>query len=376
MEYPVKKLFFHLLFIIFYLISTNSYFTYEQSLILGGADGFSYINISKEAPSVVSKNIMLIHAERFFFPFIIGLISNFLNVDTFYTYRIFVFIVLFFLNYYIYKICKHLKCSNDLILCSFYLVNLNPYISRFYISIPTIINDLIFILGVTILIYSILKKNRNIFEISFAHFLSFGSRQSSIALLIAYIVSKIKSKKNLLNTKEAIIVLFIFFSYLVLIKFYTDSLANQLGNSRSYYYSIGMRIFGIFNQGNSFYDTVRFLILPILSYMGLIIFCILFLEIETKKLLNAFKSRVLIFLIVTILLLILQPILSGPDITSRNIIRLTTLAFIPLLFLILMITNKKKIFSFKRKVIFYIVVFSQSLHPTFSKIKLFEIFKF
>ena len=376
MQYSTKKLFFSLIFLILYVIFTNSYFSYEESLILGGADGFSYMNISKEAPSVISKDIMLIHAERFFFPYVIGLISKFLNIDTFYTYRIFVFVVLFFLNFYIYKIFKHLKYNNDLILSSFFLINLNPYISRFYISIPTIINDLIFILGFTIIIYCILKKNRNIFEISFAHYLSFWSRQSSVALLIAYILSKISSKKNLLNKKEVIIGLLIFFLYLVITKFYTDSLPNQLDDDRSNYYSISMRVFGIFNQQSNIYETIKFLTLPVLSYIGLIIFCILFIEIKKQKLITVFKSNLLIFLIVTILLLILQPILSGPIITGRNIIRLTTLAFIPMLLFILIMSNKKKIFSFERKIVFYIVLFAQSFHPTFSKIKVFELLKF
>ena len=36
-------------FVIVYLIATNTYFSYEQSLISGGADGLSYFEISKFA---------------------------------------------------------------------------------------------------------------------------------------------------------------------------------------------------------------------------------------------------------------------------------------------------------------------------------------
>ena len=103
---------------------------------------------------------MIIHAERFFFPYIIGLISNSMKIDIFYTYKAFVFLILLMINFYIYKIHYYLKHKNDLILCSLSLINLNPYISRYYISVPTIINDLIFILGTTIIIHYIIRKKK------------------------------------------------------------------------------------------------------------------------------------------------------------------------------------------------------------------------
>ena len=64
------------------------------------------------------------------------------------------------INFYIYKIHYYLKHKNDLILCSLSLINLNHYISRYYISVPTIINDLIFILGTTIIIHYIIRKKK------------------------------------------------------------------------------------------------------------------------------------------------------------------------------------------------------------------------
>ena len=64
-----KNISYYFLFIILlYIIFTNSYFNYEDSLIFGGADGFSYYEISKFAPKLSSTGIQPIHAERFFFP--------------------------------------------------------------------------------------------------------------------------------------------------------------------------------------------------------------------------------------------------------------------------------------------------------------------
>jgi len=63
-----KSISYYFLFIILlYLFFTNSYFNYEDSLIFGGADGFSYYEISKFAPELTTTGIQPIHSERFFF---------------------------------------------------------------------------------------------------------------------------------------------------------------------------------------------------------------------------------------------------------------------------------------------------------------------
>ncbi len=371
-----KKLLFFFILILSYLILTNNHLSYEQSLNLGGADGFSYVSISQDAPNIVSKKIMIIHAERFFFPYIIGLISNSMKIDIFYTYKAFVFLILLMINFYIYKIHYYLKHKNDLILCSLSLINLNPYISRYYISVPTIINDLIFILGTTIIIHYIIRKKKNLFEIALGYIFCFGSRQSSLALIISYIISKVKTKKNLLNFKEICIGFLFFILFVITIKYYTDNLSDNFNSDRADYYSFKMRFFGIFVQDALFSDKLKFLSLPLLSYLSLIIFSILFIEIKKKNIKNIFNQKLSIFLFSLIILLILQPILSGPNVTGRNIIRLTTLAYVPSLFFLLIISNKIKPITVEKKIIFYLIILFQSMHPTFSNIKLFEFLKF
>ena len=63
-----KKIYLIFLFLILlYIFFTNSYFGYQDSLIYGGADGFSYYEISKFAPKISATAIQPIHSERFFF---------------------------------------------------------------------------------------------------------------------------------------------------------------------------------------------------------------------------------------------------------------------------------------------------------------------
>ena len=90
-------------FVIVYLIATNTYFSYEQSLISGGADGLSYFEISKFAPKLSEIPLQPIHAERFFFPYLIGLLNKIFFIEIYSLYQIFVIIIIVLINYVLVK---------------------------------------------------------------------------------------------------------------------------------------------------------------------------------------------------------------------------------------------------------------------------------
>ena len=76
-EFKNFKTTYFVFLLIIYLIGTNTYFNYEQSLIFGGADGFSYFEISKAFPKLSDIPLQPIHAERFFYPYLIGFLINY-----------------------------------------------------------------------------------------------------------------------------------------------------------------------------------------------------------------------------------------------------------------------------------------------------------
>ena len=69
-----------------YVFFTNAHFSYEESLIFGGADGESYFNISSFAPEISKIKIQPIHSERFIFPYIIGFIAKIFPIEIFKIY--------------------------------------------------------------------------------------------------------------------------------------------------------------------------------------------------------------------------------------------------------------------------------------------------
>lgn len=372
-----KIYFFYFLIIYTFLLLTNNHFSFEDSLKFGGADGFSYMSISKDSPLITTKEIMSIHSERFFFPYIIGLFSKFLKIDFFFSYKIFVLIILIIINIFLIKILKYLNLDLQTILVFLTFINLNPYLTRFYIAVPTIINDLIFIAGILIIFEKIITKNKNNFFIFIGYTFTFASRQTSIGLILAYLVSLFVREKKLISTKYLIIGLLTFIFFLILNIYYSS---HTIENTSSRYdlYTPKMRIFGFFFQNVPLKDKLFFLLLPLLSFGPLFLYFIFTrkLSIPLKKIIN---SKLLIFLLSFISLVILQPILSGVEVTGRNIIRLTSLAYIPLLIFLIMITKAKKNYITRSKnlyLLILIILIFHSFHPTFSVIKIFDILRF
>ena len=83
--------FVYLSIILIFIFFSNSYFNFDESLIFGGADGKSYFDISKHAPYLSKEAIQPIHAERFFFSYLIGIFSKIFFIEIYILNRIIVF---------------------------------------------------------------------------------------------------------------------------------------------------------------------------------------------------------------------------------------------------------------------------------------------
>ncbi len=372
-----KIYFFYLLSIYTFLLFTNTHFSFEDTLKFGGADGFSYMSISMNSPFITKEKLMSIHSERFFFPYLIGLFSKLFEINFFLSYKIFVLIILMMINIFVIKILKYLNLNLQIILIFLTLINLNPYLTRFYIAIPTIINDLIFIAGIIIVIEKIITKNNHNFFIFLGYIFTFASRQTSIGLILAFLATMFVRGKKLLLKKYLISGFFIFIFFLILSIYYSSHTIENI-SSRYDLYAPKMRIFGFFVQNYPLKDKLFFLILPLLSF-GPLFFYFTFtrkFKISFKKIL---KSKLLVFLFSLIFLVILQPILSGVEVTGRNVIRLTSLAYIPLFIFLILITEEKKNYIISKNIfnlLMVMILIFHSFHPTFSAIKIFNILRF
>ena len=356
---------------------TNSHFNFSETLKFGGADGISYMSISQSAPNIAEEKIQPIHSERFFFPYIFGLLAKFTNIKVFFIYKFFALISIILINLVSFKIFTKLKLDRSLILFNFLLINLNPYITRFYIAVPTIINDLIFILGTLIIIYCIIEDKQKLNSFMLGCVFVFASRQSSIAFIISFFITKIKYKK-IFNKKSNFIGLSIAFIFFIL-NYYYSSHTISYDNERLDQYSLQSRLFGFFIQNSEFFEKIKFLIWPFLSFGPLFLYFVCFrkLTISVQKII---QSKFLLSIFIFSTLIVAQPILSGTEITGKNVIRLNTLAYIPIMLLFSKLSEPRKAKSpshkWKWKYFFIIFLITWSLHPTFSLIDIFDVIKF
>lgn len=305
-----------ILITICFIFLTNTYFDYDESILYGAADILYYHQIALSAPELPDKIIEYHYAQRFFVPYTIGIISKIFNLEIIYVARFFVIAILLIQIFYILKINRLIKVKNDINILSVLIILLNPYNFRYYLSNPLMIQDFAFQLCFIILIYFFLKKE-NLKLISLT-FVSYFLRQTSICFFISLLLVSIYDGK-FFKFKEICLMIFLFICSLFVITAISSKMA--INNVFPYEHITGLYYWIINDSYNSFKLLVFFL-LPIISYGPLIIFSILF-----KKKNNIIQESFFIFLACSIIIIFIQPILAGPHLTGKNIIRLTSLAF-------------------------------------------------
>lgn len=359
------KLILYVFFSIIFILLTNNYSS--NSIFSEGSaarSGEYYFSIAINSP-LFSNEINYHHAQRFIFPYLIGYLSNFFNIDLILFFKFFTyvnFLIIFILNLYLCK-CLLINFKNQILI--FGLIIFNPYIFRYFTIYPTMVVDLFFLLSIYFFLVFLINNNKLLLYISILFALS--SRQTGIFLPAGVIFFSILifflKKKNIFNLKDLIIIstisVLIYFS----IDWYLIGSGVAEFPSSSY-----LGLFHYLSLRLDLKELFLFLFIPLLSLMPIIL--IIYDEKLIKLKFNIFLK--LFLPIIISILVIMQPVLGGPTWTGKNIIRLATLSYPCLIYLCLnVITYKKKIENYK---IFLIVVFLTiwSLHPTFSKIDFFK----
>ncbi len=370
MIYNSKNITYLIIFLLFLFISsTNSYFNYYDSLSFGGADGYSYFEISKSSPGISEIALQPIHAERFIIPYLLGFISKISFIEIYSLYRLLVFILIIVINYYFIELIRKFNIETNYTIFSILLLNLNPYITRFYIANPLIINDLFFILGFILCAKSFTNNNKKYFYIGLI--ISAVARQSALALIISILFLKVLRKNNFFLKNRDIFFSIILF---IIIYFIGYSYSSAIPQTDSRYDQYFITIFGIFIENVELIDLLIYLIWPLLSFGPFIIFIIFFCNIETINFKKNLEFN--IFIIICSTMIISQAVLQGLEVGGKNIIRLTTLAYVPLLILFILNINKNKKTNILKKIMFLALLFIWSSHPTFSVFSFLEGFKF
>ncbi len=316
----------------FFVVFTNNYFSYEQSIVFGARDGVDYFLIAQNFPDISYDSLNYHKAWRFIIPTLIGFTGKILNIDIYLLFRIFVLLFCVLTILIFFEILKFLELNNFQILFLSSFIMFNPYLFRYFIACPTMINDLIFINATLVLVLGILKNNKIFFCFNL----------------------------NFINT----IILFFF----LLNNFFANYYSNYNDS-----YSLFIR-FGLFFTSYTFSDFVQYHFLPLIILLPLFGY----LTIEKKNFdFNKLSPELLTLISLFAFFTVSVAYLGGPMITGRNIIRLINLAY-PLIILIgeVSINLKKHSLSSMRFYIFSLLFIIWSFHPTFSKVEIFDNIRF
>ena len=243
----------------------------------------------------------------------------------------------------------------------------NPYLLRYFLAAPTMINDLAFINSGLLIILGIIDKKKSFFYFGF--FIALITRQNSIFFLLSILIAKlIFKKKSLVNYKD---IFFITILTLLIFTINTKFAAHHTIYNESY--SLMMRL-NLFTFDFTFLDFIKYNLFP----MIILVPPFLYLICEKKKI-TFYKIEIELFLILLLMVLFTASVayVGGPIVTGKNLTRLINLTYpLMILFTIMPFKLKKNQLSSLKSLFYTTIILIWSFHPTFSNIKILSFLKF
>ena len=359
-----------------FIIFTNSYFNYEQSIMYGANDGLTYMQIAEAAPKLSSEKLVYHKAQRFIIPYVIGLISFSTNLEIFTVFRVCSFIVIIINLFIFLRIFHKLKININQ---QVYLVSIlifNPYFVRYFLSLPTLINDLVFIFSGTLLLLSLLENKKKIFYL--AIILGSVTRINAIFYILAIVIAKIFLKKKFNFSFFEIGLSIFIFSIINLINSHHANIVGSESHANVNMYDLKIR-FGLFFQDYSIREFLIFLFIPVFNFLPLGFLPFLFkLKFDFTSLI---KDKTMLVSAIIFLMICFTAYMAGPITSGKNIVRLINLSYPFIVYIIFKLIVNDIIFINKiKKLIFFLFLVLWSLHPTYSIINIFnpllQIFKY
>lgn len=356
----------YILWLLFFISLTNQFYDFKEIVSINQTDSISYMAIAKFAPEYSSEIMPYHHAQRVFIPYLIGIISKILNFDPFLIFRIFTYLTILIIVVLHYLITKILKVDIYFSILSISLLILNPYLIRYFLAVPTMVNDAFFILSIYLFLLAMMVKNKLML---FGVTLSLISRQNGIFLFISHIVYRIINNKHKFYKDKNLI-----FSLILILLL--SSIANNYATKVSASSFNFVHVYGIFTWVINEFDFsyfIKWIMLPLYSYLPLIFVFLAYRKINITDKNNLKQFFIVIFIFLSIVGVAYLP---GPTMAGRNIIRQTTLAYPAILIGILWFSTspmKKYNISFFLTLIGLLHLWS--FHPSYSIFTLFEVLR-
>ncbi len=168
----------------FTVAATNRFVSLTEAIGNGFSDVASYRAIADAFPHFPESVTMFHHAQRLFFPYIIGMISYVSGISIYLSFLSVTIVSLIATLYVTDRILSFYNVSTPLYCLCMALLIFNPYVFRSYLTSPGMITDLLFLFGTSVIILGLIRNNR--FILAVGCITAVLARQTTVVFIPAF----------------------------------------------------------------------------------------------------------------------------------------------------------------------------------------------
>jgi len=328
---------------------------------LGQTDTASYSAIALASPGIPQSAVDYRHAQRFWLPWTIGAVAKYTHVPLVLAFRTTDFLLFVAVVWTFSRILQTLQVSSDWQTVLLAGAIFDPYHGRYYLAVPFMVTDLLFLLGFAVTILGFVRKNFTIVAVGLT--VAATGRQTALAViggLWILLGSRWRSKD--VRSSDVIKLLAASMSA-VAIYWLGGAFAQATGAANENIVTVTGHYEWLFSDDPHKVGTILEFCLRGLPGLGPALVLIIPLLVITPL-----KPRMELGSIAFLSLSIcIQPLLGGPAVTSNNISRLTSFAHIGLLTIAGLLANRSgKSLRSGVTIIVCLLMFVASLHHQWS----------
>ncbi|MCS6808244.1 MAG: hypothetical protein RML40_03490 [Bacteroidota bacterium] len=147
------------------LLLTNRWLTYSEGIdILKASDTRSYMTIAQAAPHfpALAPDALLPtnHAVRFVVPYLVGVCSHAIGIPCEQGFLAATLCFFSLIVWTTHRILQHLQLTDSQYMLAMALLIFNPYMFRYYLAVPAMVNDLVFVAGLGYILLGLVQGSQ------------------------------------------------------------------------------------------------------------------------------------------------------------------------------------------------------------------------
>jgi hypothetical protein len=140
------------------LLATNRWLSFQEGIdIAKAADTLSYMAIAKAAPALPSEMFAQNHTMRFVPSWIVGTLAHSTGASEEWMFLLLTVLVCAAIVAVVHRLLQQLALDDTQYTVCMALVVLSPYTFRYYLAVPAMVADMVFVLGFALVLLGLLR---------------------------------------------------------------------------------------------------------------------------------------------------------------------------------------------------------------------------